>query len=159
MDTQETNLPYDSRQIANHLITIANERGHTMSIMRLLKLAYMTHGWTLAIFDEPLVNDYVQAWKYGPVIPIIYYTFRPHGVYNLPKVSIPKEPQTSKEICELMGVVFTLYEDLSDGQLTQLTHLPRGPWHRMYKPGELGIVIPNELISEHFKSKYERSKT
>ena len=43
--------PYDSRQIANSLIKISNERGVPMSIMRVLKLAYMAHGWALAIFD------------------------------------------------------------------------------------------------------------
>ncbi len=159
MDAQETGASYDSRQIANHLISIAGEHDDSMSIMRLLKLAYMAHGWVLAIFDEPLVNDYVQAWKYGPVIPTIYYAFRPLGVYNLPKVPILKEPEINDEIYGLMDAVYGLYEGLSDGQLTQLTHLRGGPWHQMYKPGELGIVIPNELISEHFKSKHERSKS
>ena len=64
--TESTFPPYDSRQVANSLIAIANRHDQSMSIMRLLKLAYMAHGWALAIIDEPLVNDYVQAWRYGP---------------------------------------------------------------------------------------------
>ena len=58
-------LPYDSRHVANNIIDAANEKGSEVSITRLLKLAYMAHGWTLALLEKPLVNDYVQAWKYG----------------------------------------------------------------------------------------------
>ena len=158
MTSQKTRLPCDSRQIANHLITFANEHGDQISIMRLLKLAYMAHGWSLAIFDEPLVNDYVQAWKYGPVIPTIYYAFRPYGVYGLNKIPMIREQTLGEEVCELMKSVYGIYQKLSDRQLTQLTHILGGPWHKVYKPGKLGIVIPNDLISQHFKSKIERSE-
>ena len=47
--------PYDSRQVANHLINLSNQRGGPMSIMRLLKVTYMTQGWTLAVLERPLV--------------------------------------------------------------------------------------------------------
>ena len=152
-----TSLPYDSRQIANELITIANQHDQSMSIMRLLKLSYMAHGWTLAIVDEPLVNDYVQAWRYGPVIPSIYYAFRPHGVYGLQKIRMVKEQIIDDKTCDLMNAVYKMYLNLSDGQLSQLTHIRGGPWHKTYRPGKLGIVIPNGLISEHFKDKLERA--
>ncbi len=151
-------LPYDSRQIANRLISLVNQRGQSMSIMRLLKLAYMVHGWTLAIIDKPLVNDYVQAWRYGPVIPSIYYPFRPYGVHALQQIPIVKENAIDEETDNLMDSVFGIYMHLSDSQLSHLTHIKGGPWDITYKPNKLGIVIPNELISEHFKSKLERSK-
>ena len=159
MDSKQLGLPYESRQIANSLIEIAEQYGYPMSIMRLLKLAYMAHGWALAIYDEPLVNENVQAWKYGPVIPIIYYVFRPQGIYGLKAVPILKEHPITEDIRDHMETVFELYENLSDGQLTQLTHINGGPWHQKYEPGKLGIIIPNELISKHFKSKIDRSKT
>ena len=129
-----------------------------MSIMRLLKLAYMAHGWSLAIFDEPLVNDYVQAWKYGPVIPTIYYAFRPSGVYDLKKIPMVREQTLGEDVCELMKSVYGIYKKLSDRQLTHLTHISGGPWRKAYVPGEIGTVISNELISQHFKDKIERSE-
>lgn len=151
-------LPYDSREVANCLIGIANKHQQSMSIMRLLKLAYMSHGWTLAMYDEPLVNDFVQAWRYGPVIPTIYYSFRPYGVYSLQSIPIVKEQTIQEDDQEFMESIFKLYENLSDAQLSQLTHIRGGPWHQTYMPGELGIIIPNELISKHFKSKLERTE-
>ena len=125
--------------------------------MRLLKLAYMAHGWTLAIFDEPLINEYVQAWQYGPVVPTIYYSFRPYGVYGLKRRNVVRNQIIDEETSEFIEVVYDLYESLSDYKLSQLTHIRGGPWEQTYKPGKLGIVIPDELISKHFKNKHERA--
>ena len=157
----QATLPYDSQDVANQLIGIADQNDESMSILRLLKLAYMSHGWNLAITDEPLVNDFVQAWKYGPVIPSIYYSFRfqPPGPYNLKKIRTVKEQIVDKRTNGLMEEVYALYRNLSDSQLLNLTHIRGGPWHLMYNPGERGVIIPNELISNHFKDKHERSRT
>ena len=150
--------PYDSRQVANHLINLSNQRGVPMSIMRLLKVTYMTHGWTLAVLERPLVNDYVQAWKYGPVIPSIYYSFRPQGVYNLKPIPLVHQSDFDDDVDDLISSVYDIYKPLSANQLSALTHLKDGPWHTKYKKGERGIIIPNELIAEHFKDKLERSR-
>lgn len=153
-------MPHDSRKIANRLISIADEDHGSMSIMRLLKFAYLAHGWTLAIIDKPLVNDHVQAWKYGPVIPSIYYAFRPYGVYRLPPIPLVKEVEEIKiddKIDDLLISVYDLYKHLSDSQLSELTHMKGGPWHITYKPNTRHLIIPNDLISQHFKDKLRRS--
>ncbi len=150
--------PYDSRQVANRLINLSNQSGVAMSIMRLLKLTYMTHGWTLAVLERPLVNDYVQAWKYGPVIPGIYYSFRPHGVYNLNPIPLVHESVFDQDVDDLISSVYDIYGSLSASQLSALTHIKDGPWYTKYKKGERGIIIPNELIAEHFKDKLKRSR-
>lgn len=148
--------PYDSRHVANVIIDTANEMGREVSIMRLLKLAYMAHGWNLALHKEPLVNDYVQAWRYGPVIPSIYFSFRPHGIYNLPRIELPHEPETEDYVHILIRRVHITYENMNDARLSRLTHIEGGPWHTCYKPGIHGIIIPNELIEEHFSGKIRR---
>ncbi len=129
-----------------------------MSIMRLLKLTYMAHGWTLAIIEKPLVNDYVQAWRYGPVIPSIYYAFRPFGIYRLDPIQLVQESAIDSEIDSLLASVYKLYRNLNANQLSALTHIEGGPWHATYVPNRRNIIIPNDLISVHFKNKLKRSK-
>ena len=149
--------PYDSRLIANHLIRLSNKQGQRMSIMRLLKLAYMAHGWSLAIVEKPLINEYVQAWRYGPVIPSIYYSFRPQGIYDLEPMQFVEESEIDDDSNELLPGVYKLYDHASDGVLSGLTKIKGGPWERTYTPNKRNIIVPNNLISDHFKDKLQRS--
>lgn len=51
---------------------IANEflrKSGVLTQMQLQKLAYMTHGWNLAVNGEPLVDREPEAWDRGPVFP------------------------------------------------------------------------------------------
>lgn len=41
--------------------------------MQVIKMAHIAHGYSLAIHNEPLVDEAVEAWKYGPVVPSLYY--------------------------------------------------------------------------------------
>ena len=150
-------LPFDSRIVANFIIRLAKEQGRSMTIMRVLKISYMAHGWTLALLDRPLVNDHVQAWKHGPVIPSIYYAFRPYGAYDIDPVEMVSDVELGTDTEEFLASVSRMYEKASDWQLSQLTHLQGGPWAKTYKPGVRNIIIPNELIKEHFISKLERA--
>lgn len=153
-------LPYDSRKVANRLIAIARQSDESMSITRLLKFAYLAHGWTLAIIENPLVNDYVQAWRYGPVIPSIYYAFRPYGAYNLNPIPLVKEVEQIEfdgVTDDLLVSVYDLYKHLADSQLSGLTHIKGGPWHKKHRSNERNIIIPNDMIAQHFKDKQERA--
>ena len=152
-------LPYDTPTVANQIIDVAHANGQHMSIIRLLKFTYLTHGWTLAVADEPLVNEFVQAWDNGPVIPSIYYAFRPYGVYRLPKLPVAKNMPIDDEINHLMESVYGLYKHLNESQLSALTDIRGGPWQVTYRRNKPNVVIPNELISKHFKSKLERAET
>ena len=68
---------HNSITIANRLLEIANERQQlTFTPMQLLKLVYIAHGWMLGLYRRPLIQDDVQAWQYGPVIPTLYNKIR-----------------------------------------------------------------------------------
>lgn len=72
-------MSYDSRTIANHFIALAEIEGRTITPMTIQKLVYLAHGWSLGLFDEPLIDDTVEAWEYGPVIPSLYNAFKKYG--------------------------------------------------------------------------------
>ncbi len=149
--------PYDSRKVANQFIRFAKNRGKPMTILRVLKLAYMAHGWHLALTNEPLVNEPVQAWRHGPVIPSIYYAFRPQGII-IGLFPFVKEDELDQDTKGFLSHIDEMYQGLSANRLSALTHIKGGPWDMTYRAGELGTVIPNNLIKEHFISKLERAK-
>ena len=44
--------------------------------MHVLKLAYLCHGWMLGVFGRGLIAEPAEAWRYGPVIPTVYHTYK-----------------------------------------------------------------------------------
>ena len=150
-------LPYDSRQIANHFIRFYRSRGRPISIMRVLKLVYFSHGWCLAMNNgKPLINDYVEAWKFGPVVSTVYFAFRPHGVFDLAPLDLVEEKEIAPDIEVLLNWVDKTYGKLSGKQLSLLTHIKGGPWHRVYRPGVSNLAIPNPMIRQHFEERLNK---
>ncbi len=148
---------HDSRQIANWFIRLAKERGQRMSLTRVLKLVYMAHGWSLAALDRPLINDQVEAWTHGPVIPGLYYAFRPQASGALKPLAMYEAPLDG-DTETLLKQVYELYENLSLGQLIELTRIRGGPWDRTAKPwGSKFKTICEKLIAEHYKDKMARA--
>lgn len=65
--------------VANYFLDKAREDGVDLSPMKLQKLIYFAHGWHLAIYGEPLIDESVEAWAWGPVISSIYHDFKKYG--------------------------------------------------------------------------------
>lgn len=63
---------FKSQTIANIFLEIAKEEGKKLTNMQVQKLVYFAHGWYLAFTDNALIDENVEAWTYGPVIPSVY---------------------------------------------------------------------------------------
>ncbi len=149
--------PYDSRQIANWFVRRARQDKIPLSIMKLIKLVYIAHGWCLATLDRSLIMDEIQAWDYGPVIPDIYYTFRTKDLYAMSEFQM-KERDLEPIIEQLLGEVWELYKNKTALQLSDLTHIVGGPWDRIYDPVSRFKEIPKQLISSHYKEKIKAAQ-
>ena len=55
------------------------KQGIPITQMKLQKMLYFGQGLNLVKNNEPLVQEMFQAWKYGPVIPSIYSTYKFYG--------------------------------------------------------------------------------
>lgn len=151
-------MPLDSRQIANDFIRLAAEEGRVLSILPLVKLVYVAHGWNLALRDEPLITDYAYAWKHGPVIPGVYYAFRPQGTHNLAPTRLIHLPESGEDE-SVIRQTYSRYGGMRPSALRNLTHIAGGPWHRtMLELGERQL-IPNAWIKDHYEDKLRRLET
>lgn len=142
----------DARTIANRFLELAAARGDTLTPMQLLKLVYIAHGWNLGLHGRPLISDRVQAWQYGPVIRPLYDAIRMFKSQPVKgPIAAPTQDRLSAEDKALIEEVYELYGDYSGPALSRLTHAQGTPWALTYEPGEFGIVIPNDLIEDHYK--------
>lgn len=54
--------------------------GRPLSVMELIKLTYISHGWHLEMYGGPLFHNRIEAWRHGPVIPDVYHAFQSQGL-------------------------------------------------------------------------------
>ena len=68
--------PFDPRAIANLMLDVADENGQQLSNLALQKLLYFAHATFLIETGSPLLGGFFEAWKYGPVHPGFYRSFK-----------------------------------------------------------------------------------
>lgn len=145
-------MAYNVYDIANLILRLANNGygSEPISNMKLQKLLYYEQGYHLACFDEPLFNEDIEAWKFGPVVPQIYEKYKCHQ--DQPIMPEDGEVQMSGQHYELFYNVFTFFNKYSAFGLMEKTHNEL-PWLETSKNGsEFNHVIPKALISEFFKT-------
>jgi uncharacterized phage-associated protein len=155
---------YDARQIANFLLDEADGRRLQITHLALQKLVYFCHGLSYSRFGHPLILNRLEAWKRGPVIRELYFSFNKFG--DLPITNRAKllNVQTRTEeviaydfpapICGHLEEVLRIYGPLSPGRLVAMTHEKGTPWERTISQAEnsanVGMHIDEELIRQFF---------
>ncbi|MFO0851363.1 MAG: DUF4065 domain-containing protein [Gemmataceae bacterium] len=165
------------KTVANFFFDTAMREGNlTVSPMKMQKLVYYAHGWHLGLADKPLIDEPVQAWPYGPVVPSLYQEFKHfgNGLITQPATDvrfvIDGEGATQLEVVaprvvesafspdfmqKLMGKVWEIYRNYSAVQLSNETHKPGTPWDQIKARhgGRIpeNTVIPNDMIRDYFR--------
>jgi uncharacterized phage-associated protein len=149
---------HSSIEIARRFLELARPENRTITPMQLLKLVYIAHGWSLGLYQRPLIRDDIQAWKYGPVIPDLYNRIRRYGSgpVNDLMPSGSHAPLTPIEE-DLIRQVYNIYGKRSGVALSRITHAPGTPWTQMYNRGVFNTPIPNDVIQEHYSSLIARA--
>jgi len=151
-------------QVANTIITRSLDLGRMVDQLKLQKLLYIAQGLSLALRDEILFPDRIEAWRYGPVVRSVYTAAKFHGAApiaaTLPGIYFSSKTIGSDDTAANAIVEETLraYGELEGVQLVALTHrpnLPEGePWvearARASRRDE-SPIIDTELMRSSFK--------
>ena len=144
--------------------------------MKLQKLVYYANGWHLAIKDVPLIDEQVEAWRYGPVIPSLRDAFQQYGdqpveshaSYLVPRCGtniideieevVPTvnqgNPPDLSFVRDLLDRIWQVYGKYTGIQLSNATHVPVHLGIKVYRSyrGQIpkGTDIPPDSIRETF---------
>ena len=157
---------YNPVTIANYFIGLRSS-DKELTLMKLLKLSYIAHGVTLAVLSRPdqnylLANEYVEAWKYGPVFPSIYHEFKDQPG-RIQKKAQRFNPQINtvedwtadflENEKKVMEWVNKRYGHLEGWELSVITHKKGTPWIEAWEEGKhiRGYSISNDKIKSYYK--------
>lgn len=151
--------------VARYLITLndkeCKEEKTDLSKLKVQKLLYYTQGYYSALYDKPLFEEEIQAWKHGPVVKEVYQKFNskesnfiPTETNKMGEKEIAKLDVKQKELIEN---VFALMGQYSAWKLREKTH-EESPWKDNYEEGEENKVIPKDEIKKYFKQYVENDE-
>lgn len=151
---------HSPKSVANYFLELADAKGESISPMKLQKLVYYAHGWYAGYTQQPLIDEAVEAWQYGPVIPSLYHEFKRFGASNIKGKAIdfdlrgPTEVATppDQKIRTFLENVWKSYGGYTGVTLSEMTHAIGTPWDVTWSkcPGVRGQDIPFTQIVEWF---------
>lgn len=142
---------YTCFDVAKYLLDLAKSEGKTIAPMKLLKLTYIAHGYNLGFNKGPLIENSVQAWKYGPVIPELYHATKKFGSFPVDGelIDLLSTQELKDEDKHFISLIWNSYKHLGGLQLSTLTHQPETPWAKTYDGG-YHKNISNEVIQDYY---------
>jgi len=133
--------------VAKYFLTLGDEEvGDSISNLKLQKLVYYAQGFHLAINNEPLFADTIEAWAHGPVVPSLYHDYKDSGSLSIPVPTDFDINKLSRVVRELLDEVYKVYGQFSAWKLRNMTH-EEPPWKDAY--GKTGI-ISQRAMKEYF---------
>jgi uncharacterized phage-associated protein len=179
--TEPARIIYSAVAVANWFIVRNQTDSSRLTNLKLQKLLYFAQGCHLALYDFPLFEDPIEAWKYGPVVRPVYRAIsaRPksenitetidgyvllggdYKVFGTPEMT-PRDDDTEL----LMQSVWDSYSKKSPWRLVAVTHAKGSPWDIVANSSGnvqltaetswfndyYDLIIPTELIRSYFKS-------
>ena len=167
----DDNTPYPALAVANYFISLALKKGDSsLNPMKLQKLIYFAHGWYLALTGKPLIEERIEAWKYGPVVSLIYHKFKSKGCKPIQKFAEIYSPidfdddfssvegeipivKNDPTVEGLLDKIWEVYGKYTAIQLSNATHEPGTPWRQTWEAlgnNRTAACIPDTLIKDHF---------
>jgi uncharacterized phage-associated protein len=160
-------MSYPAAAVANELLDLAGRSNRKLTQIEIQKLVYFTHGWHLALTDQTLIPDQIEAWTYGPVVRRLYDALKKFGnspitekvldwktggksgfSYCFPTIqsSSVEDDASARAVVQS---VWNKYGMLGSFKLVEITHLDGSPWQQARS--KENPYISNDEIKAYFK--------
>ncbi|MBD5226811.1 MAG: DUF4065 domain-containing protein [Bacteroidales bacterium] len=148
-------MTYSVDNIANMLlISFENmEDGELLTNMKLQKMLYYQQGFHLAYFDEPLFEEEIEAWLYGPVVKSIYTEYKRFGKKGIAGNHDTDFTFVNDIELALFNEVNKVYGRYSAIGLMEMTH-KETPWNSV--PIGEGSIITKDCIKAFFLTRLKQ---
>ncbi len=157
---------YNVLDICRFIINYCDEKDYNLSNLKLQKILYFVQAYFLCSNEtnRPCFAEPIEAWDFGPVVPVAYREYKRFGNTNIPKVVSYIEhdksnfwnskvksfdetviDESDKAIIRRLVDKFAKYSTTS---LVNITH-QQTPWKKAYFPG-CSNTITHDAIRSYF---------
>lgn len=156
---------YKVLDVCRHIINYSNEKNYGITNLKLQKILYFVQAYFLTYTSnhKPCFEEEIQAWAFGPVVPVAYNEYRQYGSSNIPTVKtyflidnndfwnskiVDYEDKILKEDKKPIDNLVDKFSRYSATALVTITH-NQTPWKKAYERGK-NSVITQEAIRGYF---------
>ena len=138
---------YNVFAIADYFLYKSQEDDQELlSNMKLQKLAYYAQGLHLALFNEALFDEPIEAWTYGPVVPALYHGYKRYDKYGIPPSPEFKPSAIDQQTREFLDDIYQVFGQFSAIRLMHLSHSDS-----CWKETEIGQEIPLAFMKQELR--------
>lgn len=142
--------------LAEYLILKSQKENNPITNKKLQKLLYYIQAWSLALRDEKIFDDKIEAWIHGPAIREVYLEYKDFGADPIKKEIDAKKindlvDADTKKLIESVWKVYAKYDGL---YLEMLTH-SENPWQKARQGLEAHEISTNEISVDDMRSFYK----
>lgn len=158
-------MSYNVLDVCRHVIKYSNDQDYGISNLKLQKILYFIQAYFLiSELGEPCFIEKIEAWDFGPVVPVAYREYKQFGSGDIPTpthiidyneeniwdsklIKYVDDVISDGDMVSINGVI-DHFSDYSATDLVTLTH-NQSPWIDAYIP-HMNNEITIEAIKEYF---------
>jgi len=158
---------YQSLNISKYLLSKVNierfeEIGDGISNLKMQKLLFYIQKTYFSVFKKAFFHEDIEAWRYGPVTPVIYHRFKKYNSNNIDIIEESefiksKEPLNFDDLL-VIDFVWDKYAKYSAGTLVDMTHSDKA-WIENYIPDVNNTIPLKHLRDDNLKSEFLKYKS
>jgi uncharacterized phage-associated protein len=127
-------------------LSFAGDEKDPLTNLRLQKLLYYAQAWSLVLRESELFPEEIEAWRWGPVVPVVYDELADgQGANQIPPTAFGDAPDLPLEEAELVRSVWEAYNQFSALQLSRMAQ-EETPWVRAWNRPSEGTASGNNPI-------------
>ena len=149
MNEKKDGFVASAKQVAQYFIrksSLVEGEDNVQGItnLKLQKLLFYAQAEHLQKRTQPLFEDQISAWKYGPVVSTVYNWLKECGGYNIIDFDVDtKDCEKLKEkTTKFLDKIWDKYSRYSAWYLSGKTHQKGSAWHKIYNGDSQDKVIP-----------------
>ena len=145
------NIMYNVLDLSEYIIYYSNIKRYGISCLKLQKILYFLQAEFLRKYNKLCFNSKIEAWAFGPVIPIVYEKYILYGGLDIPQINKKDNFKyiCAKEHLKLINDLIDYFKDYAASILTDIT-IHQEPFIKNYIPYSYNEINPDD-IKEYFK--------